>query len=114
MEGSVSGAAIEVHDLAKSFAPRRGVIVEAIRSISLTVAAGEFLAIVGPSGCGKSTFLHLVAGLERRPAAPFVSAARSRRNWFGNIVSGWRFRIPRCCLGFRYRPTSRWRSSWRA
>jgi NitT/TauT family transport system ATP-binding protein len=61
----VSGAAIEVHDLAKRFAPRRGVIVEAIRRISLTVAAGEFLAIVGPSGCGKSTFLHLVAGLEQ-------------------------------------------------
>jgi NitT/TauT family transport system ATP-binding protein len=61
----VSGAAIEIHDLKKSFAPRRGVIVEAIRRISLTVAAGEFLAIVGPSGCGKSTLLHLVVGLEK-------------------------------------------------
>jgi len=62
---AVSGAAIEIRDLAKSFTPRRGVIVEAIRRISLTVAAGEFLAIVGPSGCGKSTLLHLVAGLEQ-------------------------------------------------
>ena len=61
----MSGAAIEIRDLAKSFSPRRGVTVEAIRRISLTVAAGEFLAIVGPSGCGKSTLLHLVAGLER-------------------------------------------------
>jgi ABC-type nitrate/sulfonate/bicarbonate transport system ATPase subunit len=61
----VSGAAIEIRDLTKSFAPRRGVIVEAIRCISLTVAAGEFLAIVGPSGCGKSTLLHLVVGLEQ-------------------------------------------------
>src|SRR5271169_75850 len=62
---AVSGAAIEIHDLTKSFAPRRGVTVEAIRRISLTVSAGEFLAIVGPSGCGKSTLLHLVAGLEQ-------------------------------------------------
>jgi len=61
----VSGAAIEIRDLAKSFSPRRGVTVEAIHRISLAVAAGEFLAIVGPSGCGKSTLLHLVAGLER-------------------------------------------------
>jgi NitT/TauT family transport system ATP-binding protein len=69
---AVSGAAIEIHDLAKSFSPRRGVIVEAIRRISLRVAAGEFLAIVGPSGCGKSTLLHLVAGLER-PSSGSVS-----------------------------------------
>ncbi len=62
---AVSGAAIEIHDLAKSFTPRRGVTVEAIRRISLSVAGGEFLAIVGPSGCGKSTLLHLVAGLEQ-------------------------------------------------
>ncbi len=62
---AVSGAAIEIHDLTKSFALRRGLTVEAIRRIGLTIAAGEFLAIVGPSGCGKSTFLHLVAGLEQ-------------------------------------------------
>jgi NitT/TauT family transport system ATP-binding protein len=61
----VSGAAIEIRDLSKYFVPRRGVMVEAIRRISLSVAAGEFLAIVGPSGCGKSTLLHLVVGLEQ-------------------------------------------------
>lgn len=36
----------------------------AVRDISFTVDAGEFVCIVGPSGCGKSTVLRLMAGLE--------------------------------------------------
>ncbi|OZI35361.1 sulfonate ABC transporter ATP-binding protein [Bordetella genomosp. 1] len=38
--------------------------------ISLTIRAGEFVAVVGRSGCGKSTLLRLLAGLERPDAAP--------------------------------------------
>jgi ABC-type nitrate/sulfonate/bicarbonate transport system ATPase subunit len=33
--------------------------------VSLTVAPGEFVAVIGPSGCGKSTLFDVVAGLER-------------------------------------------------
>jgi len=36
----------------------------AVDHIDLTIADGEFLAIVGPSGCGKTTVLRMVAGLE--------------------------------------------------
>jgi len=35
----------------------------AVKSVSLTVNDGEFVALVGPSGCGKTTTLNLVAGL---------------------------------------------------
>ena len=64
----MNGATIEIRDLVKRYVARRGVVVEAIRHLTLSVAAGEFLAIVGPSGCGKSTLLHLVAGLEQPSA----------------------------------------------
>jgi sulfonate transport system ATP-binding protein len=44
----------------------------AVESASLTVADGEFVAIVGPTGCGKSTLLNIAAGL-MAPSAGAIS-----------------------------------------
>lgn len=52
-------ASIGLQDLRKSFGA-----IEVIKSLSLTIEDGEFVALVGPSGCGKSTLLRIIAGLE--------------------------------------------------
>ena len=41
---------------------------EALRDVSLTLRAGDFMALLGPSGCGKSTLLRLIAGLDQPSA----------------------------------------------
>lgn len=51
--------ALAVRGLCKSYGER-----QVLRNADLTIAAGEFIAVVGRSGCGKSTLLRLLAGLE--------------------------------------------------
>jgi NitT/TauT family transport system ATP-binding protein len=55
---------LEIDGLTKQYyVERDGRQVLALSSVSLSVAEGEFVAIVGPSGCGKTTLLNIVAGL---------------------------------------------------
>ena len=55
---------IDIQDVEQTFKTPKGSF-QALRDIHLTVAKGEFVALIGHSGCGKSTLLNLIAGLTR-------------------------------------------------
>jgi multiple sugar transport system ATP-binding protein len=64
-------AEIVIDRITKDFGAHR-----ALTEISLTVADGEFVALLGPSGCGKTTLLRIIAGLERASAGRVLIGGR--------------------------------------
>jgi NitT/TauT family transport system ATP-binding protein len=97
--------------VARRFVTPDGKVLSALEEFDLSIAPGEFFAIVGPTGCGKSTTLGLIAGLAKPQAgevtlfdAPvdgvdrrvgFVfqqDAVFPWRNVLGNVMAGPLFR----------------------
>jgi len=67
---------ITIDSASKTFKGRSGP-VEALRDITLSIGAGEFVAVIGRSGCGKSTLLRMIGGLIR-PTSGEVLVAGDR------------------------------------
>jgi NitT/TauT family transport system ATP-binding protein len=68
-----SALSLDVVGVSHAFA-LDGKSLPVLDQIDLSLAAGEFVAILGPSGCGKSTLLRLVAGLEPPSAGALFAA----------------------------------------
>jgi NitT/TauT family transport system ATP-binding protein len=107
----ITPTAVALKNVARRFVTPAGEILSALEDFDLSIAPGEFFAIVGPTGCGKSTTLGLIAGLAKPQAgevtlfdAPvdgvdrrvgFVfqqDAVFPWRNVLGNVMAGPLFR----------------------
>ncbi|MDW5593471.1 ABC transporter ATP-binding protein [Conexibacter stalactiti] len=56
---------VEIVELTKHYASPDGETVRAIDGVTMSVDAGEIIALYGPSGSGKTTLLNIIAGLMR-------------------------------------------------
>ena len=109
----MSVPALAFEGVSCTFAARDGDAARytAVRDVSLTVEAGEFVSVVGPTGCGKSTLLNMAAGLLAPSAgqvrvfgqplaginarAGYMFQAESLMPWrtaLGNVMAGLSFR----------------------
>ena len=70
---------LHIEGVGKTFATRKGDFI-ALRDIELSIARGEFVALIGHSGCGKSTLLNLVAGLIAPSSGMLLLAGREIRD----------------------------------
>ncbi len=71
----MSSKYIEIQNVEQTFKTKKGLYC-ALQNINLTVAKGEFVALIGHSGCGKSTLLNLIAGLTTPTQGTLICANR--------------------------------------
>ncbi|GIH03624.1 ABC transporter ATP-binding protein [Rhizocola hellebori] len=82
---------IEIDDVVKAYPLGQGRFI-AVDHLSLTVGAGDFVAVVGRSGSGKTTLLNLLAGIDR-PTSGTVRVADADLGALSESgLAGWRGR----------------------
>ena len=117
-----AGSAVSLEDATVAFGLVDARLYTAVEKAALSVADGEFVAIVGPTGCGKSTLLNVAAGL-LRPASgsvkifdrPLAGINRDAGYLFqADSLFPWKSALDNVAIGLEIAGTPRAEAVWRA
>jgi putative ABC transport system ATP-binding protein len=75
----MGNAVIRIENLHKSYRTSAG-LFPALKSVTLSITAGEFVAIMGPSGSGKSTFMNILGCLDKPSSGRYLLDGRDVEN----------------------------------
>jgi putative ABC transport system ATP-binding protein len=85
------GHLIDLRDVVKDYVTDAGPF-RALKTVSLQVDAGEFIAVVGRSGSGKSTLMNMITGIDRPTSGSVVIGGTSLPGLSESRVAQWRGR----------------------
>jgi putative ABC transport system ATP-binding protein len=88
---SHNGSALHLRNIAKTYESPSGPFT-ALHDITLSVAAGGFVAVVGKSGSGKTTVLNLLAGIDRPTRGEITVAGTPLQSLSESQLAEWRGR----------------------
>lgn len=66
------GDMIELKDITKTYRKNGGMEVRVLQGVSLTIARGEYVAVMAPSGMGKSTLMNIIGCLDRPTSGEYI------------------------------------------
>ena len=94
-QGNNSSALIEMNDVVKVYSTAAGEFT-ALKGITLSVGASEFVGIVGKSGAGKSTLLNMLTGVDHLTSGEVIvntrAASVSLHKLSEDAIASWRGR----------------------
>lgn len=82
---------IQTRELSKSY-ELGGLVVPALRGVTLNINPGEFVAVMGPSGSGKSTFMNLLGCLDTPSSGEYILAGEKVSGLNGDALASIRNR----------------------